>query len=60
MVFDDLAVQNTVEDFIEGETICQGFFVGVIGDANTIVTDSINNGLDVHKITLPDGRCLPL
>ena len=49
-----------VEDFIEGETVCLGFFVGVIGDANTIVTDSINNGLDVHKITLPNGLCLPL
>ena len=49
-----------VEDFIEGETVCLGFFVSVVGDPNTIVTDSINNGLDVHKIILPNGFCLPL
>ncbi len=60
IVFDDLAVQNTGEDFIEGETVCLGFFVSVVGDPNTIVTDSINNGLDVHKIILPNGFCLPL
>jgi hypothetical protein len=32
-----------VEDFIEGETVCLGFFVGVVGDPNTIVTDSVDN-----------------
>jgi hypothetical protein len=48
--------------YIQGilETICLGFFVGVVGDPNTIGTDSVNNGLDVHKITLPNGFCLPL
>jgi hypothetical protein len=60
IVFDDLTVQDTGEDFIERETICLGFFVGVVGDPNTIGTDSVNNGLDVHKITLPNGFCLPL
>jgi len=49
-------VQDTVEDFIEGETVCLGIFVGVVGDPNTIVTDSINNGLDVYRITLPNGN----
>jgi len=60
IVFDDLAVQDAVEDFIEGETVCLGLFVGVVGDPNTIVTDSLNNGLNVHKITLPNGFSLQL
>jgi hypothetical protein len=36
------------------------FFVGVVGDKNTIVPDAVNNVLNIHRITLPNGFCLPL
>jgi hypothetical protein len=53
-------VQNTEENLVKGQMICLGFFVGMISDADTIITDCVNNGLNVHEITLPNGFCLLL
>ena len=32
----------------------------MISDADTIITDCVNNVLNVHEITLPNGFCLLL
>jgi hypothetical protein len=45
IIFDDLAVRHTVEDFIERESVCSGLFV--VSDANIVVTDRITNHFDL-------------
>lgn len=56
--FDNLTLQDTEEDFIEGQVVCLRFFVSVVSNADAVISNSINNVLDVHCKTpvfiLPD------
>ncbi len=54
IIFNDLTVQDTVENFIKGEMVCLCFLIGVVSDMNAMVTDSINDPLNIHKMTLPN------
>lgn len=56
--FDNLTLQDTEEDFIEGQAVCLCFFVSMVSNADAVISNSINNVLDVHCKTpvsiLPD------
>jgi hypothetical protein len=51
---DNLAAQNTEENLVKGQMICLGFFVGVVGNADTVITDCVNYVLNVQEISLPN------
>ncbi len=54
IIFNDLTVQDTIENFIKGEMVRLCFLIGVVSDMNAMVTDSINDRLNIHKMTLPN------
>jgi hypothetical protein len=54
IIFDDLTVQDTIEDFIKGKMVCLCFLISVVSDMNAMVTDGINDRLNIHKMTLPN------
>lgn len=53
IVFDDFTVQYAEENFVKGQTVCLCFFVGVVSDAYSIMTNSVNNVLDVQSNFVP-------
>jgi len=48
IVFDNLALNHTEEDFVEGYAIGLRFFVGVVGNAYLVVLNGCNKVLEVH------------
>jgi hypothetical protein len=60
IVFYDFTVLNGMENFMEGQTVVLGFFIGMVGDANTVNPDcSVYPGylqqrlLDAYSPSLP-------
>lgn len=55
IVLDDFPLKDADEDFIEGETVCLGFFIGVVGNPYSIVSHCINDVFDI-QLVLPFQR----
>ncbi|MCL0093458.1 hypothetical protein M1O19_00790 [Dehalococcoidia bacterium] len=55
IVFDDFPLKNADEDFIEGETVCLGFFVGAVGNPYSIASHCVNDVFDI-QLGLPFQR----
>jgi len=45
-------LQNAEKDFIEGQAVCLCFFVGMVVNTDALISDSVNDVLDVHCKTL--------
>lgn len=55
IVFDDFPLKNADEDFIEGETVCLGFFIGAVGNPYSIASHCVNDVFDI-QLGLPFQR----
>jgi hypothetical protein len=55
--FDDLALKNADENFIERQSVCVRFFISVICNPYPIVADRVDNIFKVH-LALYLGPCL--